>query len=151
MKLRYSEGSIFLVPLRNGGYARGVAARVDPKGKILFGYFFGPRFETNAAPSNDLRPDAALLRLRFGALGLQNGSWPILGRLPCWKRTEWPISIFIRRDPLGKRKPRLVRYDDSDPSRIEYEHPLDKDAELQPDSLSGYGLVEIKLTKLLES
>ena len=43
MKLPYSEGSVFLVPLRNGGYARGVVARATGEGKGLFGYFFGPR------------------------------------------------------------------------------------------------------------
>jgi hypothetical protein len=41
MKLPYSEGSVFLVPLRKGGYARGVVARASPKGKGLLGYFFG--------------------------------------------------------------------------------------------------------------
>ena len=42
MKLPYSEGSVFLVPLTDGGYARGVVARSGPKGKVLFGYILGP-------------------------------------------------------------------------------------------------------------
>jgi hypothetical protein len=151
MKLPYSEGTVFLVPLRNGGFARGVVARVDPKGKILLGYFFGPRYETNAVPINEFRPDAALLRLRVGALGLQNGSWPILGQITGWKRPEWPMPDFVRSDPLGTRKPRLVHYADDDPSRIEDEHPIEQDPGLQTDSLSGYGVIEIKLTKLLAS
>lgn len=152
MKLPYSEGTIFLVPLRNGGFARGVAARVDPKGKILLGYFFGPRFDTAAAtPASDLHPSDALLCVRFGALGLQNGTWPILGQVPNWKRAEWRMPDFVRRDPLGKRKAQLVHYSDNDPSHIESEHSIDEDSELQTDSLSGYGMVEIKLTKLLES
>lgn len=151
MKFPYSEGSVFLVPLRNEGYARGIAARVDPKGQILFGYFFGPRFETKAVSSNELRPDAALLRLRFGALGLQNGSWPILGQFSSWNRTEWTMPDFVRRDPWGGRKPRLVHYADTDPSCIEDEHPIDEDPGLQADSLAGYGVIEIKLTKILES
>jgi hypothetical protein len=152
MKLPYSEGTIFLVPLRNGGFARGVAARVDPKGKILLGCFFGPRFDTKTAASvGDLHPATSLLCVRFGALGLQNGTWPILGQVSNWKRAEWLMPDFVRRDPLGKGKVRLVHYSDNDPSHIESEHPIDNDPELQTDSLSGYGMVEIKLTKLLES
>jgi hypothetical protein len=152
MKLPYCEGTVFFVPLRNGGYARGVTARIDPKGEVLLGYFFGPRFDTDAAASvSDLHPSAALLCIRFGALGLQNGTWPILGQVSNWKRAEWPMPDFVRRDPLVKRKLRLVHYSDNDPSHIESQHPIDEDPGLQTDSLSGYGVVEIKLTKLLES
>ena len=56
---------------------------------------------------------------------------------------------FARRDPLGRMKPRLVRYSDDDPSRREAEYAIDDDSGLPTDSLSGYGAVEIKLTKLL--
>ena len=132
----YSEGSVFIVPLRKGGYARGVIARSDPKGVILFGYFFGPRLASaDAAVLNDLDPANAILRVRFGALGLRNG--------------EWPIPDFARRDPLGRMKARRVRYSDDDPSQRAAEYPIDDDSGLATDSLSGYGAVEIKLTKLL--
>jgi len=74
MKLPYSEGSVFLVPLRDGGYARGVVARAGPKGKILMGYFFGPRLATrDDMPLSDLAPAQAILRMRFADLGLING------------------------------------------------------------------------------
>ena len=147
-KLPYSEGSIFLVPLRNGGYGRGVVARTPPQGKCLFGYFFGPRL-----PSADhftlvgIAPGEAILRLRFGDLGLINGEWPIRGRVPNWNRLEWPMPDFVRRAP--GIKPRLVRYSDSDPLRVELIKPIDDDSGLPRDSGSGYGAVEIKLTKLL--
>ena len=146
----YSEGSVFIVPLRKGGYARGVIARSDPKGVILFGYFFGPRLTSaDAAVSNDLDPHNAILRVMFGALGLRNGKWPILGMAPKWDRSEWPIPDFARRDPLGRMKSRRVRYSDDDPSHREAEYPVEDDSGLATDSLSGYGAVEIKLTKLL--
>jgi hypothetical protein len=89
MKLPYSEGSVFLVPLRNGGYARGVVARATAKGKTLFGYFFGPRIEsTGSTVLDDLNPANATLRIRFGDLGLINGAWPLLGRIPNWDRAD---------------------------------------------------------------
>ena len=149
-KLPYVEGSVILVPLRNGGFARGVVARATKKGKGLFGYFFGPRLASpKDATLDGLDPDKAILRLRFGDLGLINGEWPVLGEVPNWDRAEWPMPDFVRRDPLGVLKPRLVRYSDDDPNHIEAEYIIDDDAGMPTDSASGYGAVEIKLTKLL--
>ena len=148
-KLSYAEGSVFAVPLRDEGYARGVVARSDPKGEILFGYFFGPRIlQISEASVNELQPSDAIVRLRFGALGLRNGEWPVLGLIPDWNRLSWPISDFVRRDPMGRRRTRLVRYLD-DPSQAVAEYAVEDDPRLPADSLSGYGAVEIKLTVLL--
>jgi hypothetical protein len=149
MKLPYTEGSVFLVPLCNGGYARGAVARTAAKGKVLFGYFFGPRIEsTGSIVLDDLNPANATLRIRFGDLGLINGSWPVLGKIPNWNRAEWPMPEFVRRDPLSN-KAWLVRRSDTDPGKIVFERPTDFDSHLQNDSLSGYGAVEIRLTKLI--
>jgi hypothetical protein len=150
MKLPYSEGSVFLVPLRGGGYARGVVVRAAPKGKILLGYFFGPRLVSKDEWTLDgLRPGDAVLRVRFGDLGLIRGDWQILGIIPGWNRSEWPMSQFVRRDPLGQLRPKLIEYSDDDPSRQLTERLIDNDAGLQSDSLSGYGAVSIMLDDLL--
>ena len=150
MSLPYSESSVFLVPLRNGGYARGVVARASPKGKGVLGYFFGPRLSsTDDAVWDDLEPAKAILRIRFGDLGLINGEWAIFGKVPSWNRSEWPTPDFVRRDPLGRSKPVLVRYSDDDPMRIEAEYRIEDDSGMLPDSAYGYGAVEIELTKLL--
>lgn len=149
MILPYTEGSVFLVPLRTGGYGRGVIARATPKGRVLFGYFFGPRLASaEPVPLDDLVPQRAVLRIRFGDLGLINGEWRVFGKLPNWNRSDWPICDFVRRPP-GMRA-RLVRYADDDPNRVEAEYPADDEAELETDSLSGYGSVEIKLSKLCD-
>jgi len=151
MKLPYSEGSAFLVPLKGGGYARGVIARAPPKGKILMGYFFGPRLELPAdATVDDLRAADAVLRLRFGDLGLIKGRWPVLGKPSTWSRSEWSIPDFVRRDPLGRLKPILVQYSDHDPSAHINEQSIDDDSGLDADSLSGAGFVEIQLDKILD-
>lgn len=148
--LPYEEGSVFLVPVRDGGFARGVVARVGNHGMVVFGYFFGPVLQSaNGATTADLCAANALLCLRFGDLGLINGEWPICGKVPNWDRLMWPMPDFVRRDPLGRLKSVLVRYSDDDPMRVELEHPIDDDNGLAPDSLSGYGAVEIKLRKLL--
>jgi hypothetical protein len=151
MKLPYSEGSLFFVPLRKGGYARGVVARVSRRGKILLGYFFGPRVETSDSVMLDgLDPAVAVLRVRLGDLGLISGKWPIVGNLPYWDRTKWPMPDFVRREELS-RKAWIVRRADTDPRQIDSEWPTDFASELPDDSLSGYGAVEIKLTKLLSA
>jgi hypothetical protein len=150
----YSEGTVFLVPLKNGGYCRGVVARTGPEGQVLFGYFFGPRLiSAGNAERGDLEPSQAILRARFGDLGLINSEWQILGSVPQWRRTQWPIPDFVRRDLLGRKKPVRVRYADDNPSRIESETPVQEEevAGLAADSMSGYGAIEIKLTKLLGS
>ena len=149
MTLPYAEGSVFLVPLRDGGYGRGVVARATPKGRVIFGYFFGPRMASSEAlPPDGLAPQRAVLRIRFGDLGLINGEWRVLGRLPNWNRSDWPISDFLRRPP-GMRA-RQVRYADDDPNRVEAEYPAEDDVKLETDSLSGYRSVEIKLNKLCD-
>jgi hypothetical protein len=151
MKLPYNEGSILLVPLVNGGgYACGVIARSTQAGKVIFGYFFGPRLASVVdLPSEEIDPSMAIFWARFGDLGLINHKWPVVGTVRNWNRNKWPMPDFVRRDPLGKLKPRLVKYADDDPNRWLDERPIDSDVGLQPDSLYGYAAVEIALSKLL--
>lgn len=149
--LPYHEGSCFAVPLRQGGYAAGVVARMAPRGKILLVYLFGLKFD--AIPSLTdvafLRPTEALRRLRVGDLGLLNGEWPVLGDALNWTREDWPMPTFVRRDDLSKRVWR-VYYDDADPSQLEREEPVSHEiSALESAGLYGYGAVEILLTKLL--
>jgi hypothetical protein len=150
MKLPYSEGTVFLVPLKDGGFARGVVARSGPKGKILFGYFFGPRLaSTDNVQLDDLRPSGAILRLMFGDAGLRTKEWPIVGAVREWDRSEWPMPDFVRRAP-GIR-PFLVRYCDTDPTLVEADYPIHDDAGMPTDSLSGDVAVGIKLAMVLRA
>jgi Immunity protein 26 len=149
-KLPYSEGSIFLVPLEGGGYARGVVARSAPKGKILLGYFFGPRVEGESdMPFDSLDAADSVLRLLFGDLGLIKNEWPVIGSIPNWDRTKWPMIETIRRDALGRLKPMLVRYADDDPSKVIAEEVLENDRDLPTSGLAGSGFVEVVLSKKL--
>jgi hypothetical protein len=152
MKLPYSEGSVFLVPLRGSGYARGVVARSGPQGKVLFGYFFGPRLRsTEDADMNGLHPSEAVLCLRFGDLGILRKEWPIVGSVADWNRENWQMPRFVRRDPLGRLKPRVVEYSDNDPNVVLAEWVVECEPDLPTNSLSGYEAVSIKLDNLLGS
>lgn len=148
-KLPYAEGSVFLVPLRNGWFARGVVARAGPNGKVLFGYFFGPQLETrSAATASDLKPEDAILRVQFGDLGLMNGEWPVIGQIPAWDRSSWSMPSFIR-SATSTGTSVMVTYSDTDPSKPVLERPVQNDTGLLTDRLCGYGSVEIQLTELL--
>jgi len=150
MKPSYPDGSVFLVPLKDSGFARGVVARSAPGGKLLLGYFFGPRLASRMEVDlSGLDPGNAILRLRFGDLGLFKGLWPVVGKLPDWNPAKWRMPDAVRRDPLGIIKPVLIRYDDSDPSRILSEVILENDNDLPNDGLAGYGFVEAKLSMFL--
>ncbi len=149
-QLPYVESTVFLVPLKSGGFARGVVARSSKKGKVLFGYFFGPALKsTNMVPLDDLDPEKAIMRVIFGDLGLINGEWEIVGTIPDWKRAEWSMPDFVRRDPISKRA-FLVRYSDTDPNMLLGECPTDYNSKLESDSMYGYGAVETRLSDLLE-
>lgn len=152
MKLPYSEGSVFVLPLEGGGYARGVVARATKKGRVLFGYFFGPRLRSeDQASFDELVAHKAIMCLRFGDLGLINGEWPVLGALPGWDRNAWPMPRFVNRGIAGHGKSYLVEYSDTDPNLEIGRWIIDDNPELPANSLSGYGAVSIKLDKALQS
>ncbi len=100
---------------------------------------------------DDLDPRNAILRVKFGDLGLIEGEWTLHGKVPNWDRTEWSMPDFVMRDPLGFKKPVLVRYSDTDPSHIEARYPIEDDRGMPIASMSGSGSVEIKLDDLLRN
>src|SRR5262245_33171205 len=118
-KLPYNEGDWFAVPLFSGGYAAGIIARSAPKGKILFGYFFGPKSEKfpKAEGLNDLKPKDAIFVARFGDLGLTSGNWPIILKTSDqWDKNFWRLPLFKRVD-LVSQKVFCIKYDQNDPSK----------------------------------
>ena len=148
-KKPYTLGTWFSVPLRSGGYAKGVVARIGRKG-ILFGYFFGPKLDRKptAIPEN-ICSKGHVLYGQFGDNGLIKGEWNIVGVDPNWKDEDWPMPPMIRVDEHAGIA-LMSTYDDAtldfiseercDPSLVD-SHPYDR--------LMGYGAVEIRLTKLL--
>ena len=77
-----SEGAVFLVPLRGGGYGTGVLARVTGEGHC-FGYFFGPPVQSREEVDCDaLNPGRAILVGKFGDLEFRRGNWEVIGGNP---------------------------------------------------------------------
>lgn len=150
-KLPYEEGTWFAVPLEQGGFATGVIARMAPKGKLLFGYFFGPRRADvpKLKDVEDQQPKEAVSIDRFGDFGLYKKTWPIIGKSDHWIREIWPMIPFYRIEPILGKKYKII-YDNQDPSITVSEVLLPDSAEVEWTSgLAGSGLVEVRLSRLL--
>lgn len=128
-----------------------MAARVEPGGGAVLGYFFGPRLEEK--PTIDqcrgLAAGNADLVKYHGYLGLLDGTWSVIGELPNWNRDEWPMVSTIRRDLLGFLPDILVHYDPDDPSKVVSEEVLTTELDLPSDGLAGHKFVEEVLDRKL--
>lgn len=150
--ITYSEGDCFLVPLRDGDYARGIVARRSNEG-ILFGYFFPPRITSvsEARVDNTMIPENAILCGQFGDLGLLKRKWVLFASMRPWTRDHWPMPPFLRIDESSGHAT-LVYYDEDTLSSIREEvvdHNISACNSYPKDSVMGYGFVEIKLSRLL--
>ncbi|MEX0313648.1 MAG: hypothetical protein AB3N18_05685, partial [Allomuricauda sp.] len=86
---------------------------------------------------------------QFGIRGITKGEWELIGSVPNFQKKDWPIPKFIKEiPPLGWY---LVTYDDK--LNVLNEEPYNKDNKeiYEQDGVSGYGLVEIKMTRILEN
>ena len=151
-KINYCLGTCFAVPLRGGGYARGVVARMSGNGGV-FGYFFGPKIDSEKDLSIDENWKArdAVLAQRFGDLGLVENEWKTLGTLPGFKPEDWPMPEFVRYNDDGSMA-FISRYDDETLDFVrERKVPAAEacDPSLLPDGVAGFGAVELRLTALL--
>ncbi len=112
MSQTYREGDWFGIPLRRGGYAVGLVARRPRRGTVMLGYFFGPA--RKALPTEEglaaIRAEQAQLVCRLKDTPLHRGVWPVVGRCARWRRKDWPMPAFFRREGLSGRGIR-VEYD----------------------------------------
>ena len=152
--LSYSEGDCISIPLREGGYARGVIARMSGNG-IIFGYFFGPFIakENDLIVDESLVPGLEIIKGQFGDLGLLEREWKVIGHLKGWSREKWSMPKFLRWEE-GETAGVLCTYDEESLDIVSEQSISISDIDVTQyprDRLMGYGSVEIKLTKLLMS
>lgn len=157
---KYPESTVFAVPLGDSSFALGVVARRAPRGRILFGYFFGSRLAKVPNPTElpRLHPSEAVLRCKFGDLGLFDGSWIAIGKIDPWKRDEWPMPYFYRDEYAYLPPPTpnatrlfLIKRSDDDPAKILWERRVTElpNDSLQ-DSLAGSEAAAIRLRMLID-
>lgn len=150
MKLNYGPGTWFTVPLGDGTYAVGVIARMRPRGKIVFGYFFGPSYSVVPELSDlrDLRPEQAVYVGKFGDLGLYRGEWTVIGDDVMFTNEGWPLPVF-RQDQDHGLPPLIVRYDEN-MADVEVTKSTPEFVSDLPDSgLGGSRYIEIVLSRML--
>ena len=121
MAQTYREGDWFTISLRRGGYALGLVARRPRRGTVILGYFFGPARKAPPKPEElaAVRAEHVQLVCRVKDRALHRGVWQIVGHHPHWRRKDWPMPAFFRREGLSGRGIR-TEYDGDDlttPSR----------------------------------
>ena len=149
-KVRYKEGDVFAVTLDGGGFCLGVVARMPRDGKVLLGYFFGPRLANvpAAIETSLLHPEKAVKVAKFGDLFLIKGRWPVISHIQDWDRGHWPMPKFVRRDAISRRA-FLITYSEDDPKQPVSEERCDFDIAFETDSVWGAGFAEAILAKAL--
>ncbi|WP_437731192.1 immunity 26/phosphotriesterase HocA family protein [Sorangium sp. So ce1335] len=144
------DGTVFLVPLRDGGHAIGVLARATGEGHA-FGYFFGPRIlKVSDVNMTKLSPKNAILAGKFGDLEILRKNWPVVGVLKDWAPEGWPMLPMARIDEATGRA-WLATYDDSFECTEEKEIDTQTASQYPHDRMMGAGAVEIRLTSLIRA
>jgi hypothetical protein len=144
-RLRYTEGSWFVVPLSSGRHAIGIVARRSRPAGVVLGYFFcGPGDSPTMADVAALSAEDAVAIRRFGDLGLIRGEWPIIGVHGSWNRAQWPVPEFVRRDPVSGLA-QLITYSDDDVSLEVGFRWCDPSVDAIKDSMLGAGALEMLL------
>ena len=147
----YRLGTVFGVPLKDGGYGVGVVARVCPRGGVILAYLFPWRFANvpRSADFGEIDPASAIRVIMSGDLGIISGEWPVLGEIGI-DHFHWPMPEFVRHEPVSNRAFK-VSYADGDPGMIIEEIRIgpDEAQALPKDGLHGAGAVERLMSQLL--
>jgi len=105
----FHEGDVIAIPLPKGGYGLGVVSAV-PKTRrsllwISFVWWFGPKWDH--VPTIDEVPALkAEDKCLFGLVVMKyvhTGKWPVVGRLPGYNPSQWPMPEFVRWDVSLRR------------------------------------------------
>jgi hypothetical protein len=124
----------------NGEFVLGVIAR--KAGPILLVYFWGDRWPR--VPQLEeiglLLPERAAKVLRVGDLGLRLGEWAVVGSVPSFDSSQWPIPDFVRRDPLRPRAWKISYAQDL--SSVIHMESVGLDSMLEGDGLCGHKAAE---------
>jgi hypothetical protein len=142
---KYGRGDWFLVPLpASQPYIGRIVAGKAP---ILFGYFFAPMGDRPSAQDlARISPNSAVLRAKFGDLGLLEGRWQVIASDQL--DPEWTLPP-LRRIDVVSGEAYLVTYGDDLSRERECKRITPSEAMRFPsDSLYGYGAVEIELRRL---
>ena len=149
-RIKLKEGDLITLPLLNK-FAVGLITRID-EDKIPLGYFYSHLTDTRYTELKQVNIDLdrPIFIKQFGFQGFKDNSWQVIGNLPNFLRSDFPVPVFFHHTlPF---KPVLVYFDD-DMNEIRRQAIDEGEIERYKDyprtGLSGSGAVEIMLRKLL--
>lgn len=149
-RIKLKEGDVITLPISNK-YAVGLITRID-EDKIPLGYFYSHLTNTRYTDIGQVSIDFSrpVFIERFGFQGFKDNSWQVIGNLPNFLRSDFPVPVFFHHTlPF---KPVLVYFDD-DMNEIRRqtidEGEIGHYKDFPRTGLSGSGAVEIMLRKLL--
>ena len=143
-----AEGSVFAVPSARvaGHEVIGLIARLDPQGNIVANFYSG-------VPLHDIVTAAPILIAKTDIDALREAHWPLIGRVPNWKRERqrWSSPTFSHQDLLRPERWVLRVSGDSDLLLWETDQRVTEAeaAQFPPDGSTGHLLIQERLTRLL--
>nr|WP_314289629.1 Imm26 family immunity protein [uncultured Capnocytophaga sp.] len=146
MKNNQLEGKVIGIALNNNLFLTGLITRQNKD--ILLGYFFKEMYE-NLPNITEWKPSEVCLICLFGALGIKNKSWKIIGDLPSWNRQEWEVPILKQRDPINDSVYYAIVYDDNIVSSKKYCISEEESEKYYRYGIYGYKAVENVLGNIL--
>ena len=128
----------------------GLVARSTARGRVILCYFFGPYTERpTAGDFVGLTRKDAVAAIIVGDLALIEGTWPVIGDARDWARNEWPMPMFVRREPVSGRIWRVYRSDTNPNKMVKQELATDiVSDQIRNDAVYGYGAAEDLLEHL---
>jgi hypothetical protein len=147
-KIKFKEGQVFAVPLRQGGYVLGILVREYIK--ITLGYFFNKIYPTipDKVDKSEISIDKIALIALFSSMGIEDGYWPLVETNLLFKKGDWPIPLMKMQDPLTE-KYYSVLFDETlinDERKLISEEIAQK---LFDHSLHGYVSLEKKVSTIM--
>lgn len=140
------EGTLYAVPLEDMGYCvELIAAR--GRGPIAQGRFFLRKFLnvpdlSTAVQTVRIYPSVTF---RHGLLGVKDGAWISIGRLPGYKRDEW-----VQLETYNQHMDKVMILDSKSLQAARQREPSQpSDRELPTDGAAGHAYVQRVVSKLL--
>ncbi len=150
------EGTVFLVPLEESGFALGLLIRTNRKGSA-YGEFYGPKITDVKSLPNQmadigqlLKSENLLMKCKFGDYGIYHRRWVAVGQIPDWDRRKWPLPEFFRPHD-DKDLCFISNYDDEFNCVSEIIQPIEMGKNLPIDEQLGSNVVEKKLSNRLRA
>jgi hypothetical protein len=151
-KVKYREGDWFGVPLESGGWGIGIVARRDKRGGIV-GFFFGPprkELPKSTEELDRLHHTQAVWRADIGSLGIERGTWPILGHHANWSHERFPNPWFGWIDTSGRVAHKTQWCPDEHPDEpLEEYCPVEEAMQLPGNDAFPAGAAEWTLDQIL--